>query len=99
MLLGIPGDNTYANYKEANLAFWRQTIIPLVSKTACGMEKWLQAFYGDDLRLVPQLDKVSALSDERAQLWQRLGAAAFISDEERRQMAGLAVGEGASHGG
>lgn len=99
MLLGIPGDNTYANYKEANLAFWRQTIIPLVSKTARGMEKWLRAFYGDDLCLVPQLDKVSALSDERAQLWQRLGAAAFISDEERRQMAGLAVGEGASHGG
>ncbi|HHN67399.1 MAG TPA: phage portal protein, partial [Thermopetrobacter sp.] len=25
MLLGIPGDNTYANYAEANRAFWRQT--------------------------------------------------------------------------
>ena len=24
MLLSIPGDNTYSNYKEANLAFWRQ---------------------------------------------------------------------------
>ena len=23
MLLGIPGDNTYANYQEANRAFWR----------------------------------------------------------------------------
>ena len=23
MLLGIPGDNTYANFKEANAAFWR----------------------------------------------------------------------------
>ena len=30
MLLGIPGDNTYATYKEANLAFWRLTILPLV---------------------------------------------------------------------
>ena len=95
MLLGIPGDNSYANYKEANLAFWRQTIIPLVSKTASGMERWLQAFYGDDLRLAPQLDKVSALTAERAQLWARLESASFISDTERRQMAGLA----ASHGG
>ena len=93
MLLGIPGDNTYANYKEANLAFWRQTIIPLVRKTARGMERWLQAFYGDDLRLTVQLDKVSALSDERAQLWRRLGEAAFITEEERRQMAGLSSGE------
>ena len=30
MLFGIPGDNTYANYREANLAFWRQTVLPLV---------------------------------------------------------------------
>ena len=103
MLLGIPGDNTYANYKEANLAFWRQTIIPLVRKTARGMERWLQAFYGDDLRLNVQLDNVSALCEERAQLWQRLGGAAFITDEERRQMAGLSAsrlknGKVVSHG-
>ena len=32
MLLGIPGDNTYANYREANLAFWRQTVLPLAAR-------------------------------------------------------------------
>ncbi|GGH13844.1 hypothetical protein GCM10007036_12720 [Alsobacter metallidurans] len=25
MLLGLPGDNTYSNYAEANRSFWRQT--------------------------------------------------------------------------
>jgi HK97 family phage portal protein len=25
LLLGLPGDNTFANYQEANRAFWRQT--------------------------------------------------------------------------
>ena len=34
MLLGIPGDNTYANLAEANRALWRQTVMPLVGKTA-----------------------------------------------------------------
>ena len=34
MLLGIPGDNTFANYREANGAFWRQTVLPLAAKTA-----------------------------------------------------------------
>ena len=29
MLLGLPGDNTYANYREANRALWRQAILPL----------------------------------------------------------------------
>ena len=30
-LLGIPGDNTYANYQEANRTFWRQ-VLPKASK-------------------------------------------------------------------
>ena len=33
MLLGLPGDNTYANYPEANRAFYRQTIVPLMRRT------------------------------------------------------------------
>ena len=90
MLLGIPGDNSYSNYKEANQAFWRQTIVPLVQKTARGLEGWMQPFFGDDLCLSPDLDQVPALTEERAALWARLGAASFLSDTERRQMAGLA---------
>ena len=34
MLLGIPGDNTFANYAEANRAFYRLTVIPMVTRTA-----------------------------------------------------------------
>ena len=30
MLMGIPGDATYANYQEANRAFYRLTVLPLV---------------------------------------------------------------------
>jgi len=94
MLLGIPGDNTYANYREANQAFWRQTIVPLVQKTARGLEGWLRPYFGEGLSLVPDLDCVPALSEERAALWARLSAANFLTDNERRQMAGLE----ASHG-
>ena len=32
MLLGLPGDATYANYREANRALWRLTLLPLASK-------------------------------------------------------------------
>ncbi len=92
MLLGIPGDNSYANYKEANQAFWRQTIIPLVRKTARGLEGWLQPFFGDDLQIHANLDDVPAMAEERATLWRRLSEARFISDDERRHMAGLSLG-------
>ncbi|MDB5740213.1 MAG: phage portal protein, partial [Alphaproteobacteria bacterium] len=49
MLLGIPGDNSYANYAEANLSFWRQTVLPLVSRTAASLTSWLGPRFGEGL--------------------------------------------------
>lgn len=88
MLLGIPGDNTYANYAEANRAFWRQTIIPLVGRTSRAISRWLSAT-GDEVTLSPDLDAVPALASERTALWDRLEAASFLDTDERRAMAGL----------
>ena len=89
MLLGIPGDNTYSNYKEANLAFWRIVILPLVKKTASGLQRWLRPYYGPDVSITVDMDGIPALSDERGALWNRLTQASFLTDEERRKMAGL----------
>ena len=46
MLLGIPGDNTYSNYREANLAFWRQTVLPLVARIGGGARRLARAGLG-----------------------------------------------------
>ena len=89
MLLGIPGDNTYANYKEANLAFWRQTILPLVRKTADSLGTWLQPWFGDDLRIHADLDEIPALASERSLLWSRLKDVDFLSEDEKRRYRGL----------
>jgi hypothetical protein len=32
LLLGLPGDNTFSNYAEANRAFWRSSVLPLVAR-------------------------------------------------------------------
>ena len=49
MLLGIPGDNTYSNYAEANRSFWRQTVLPLVNRTAKALVGMARAcFAGKD---------------------------------------------------
>ena len=89
MLLGIPGDNTYSNYKEANLALWRQTILPLVRKTAQSFENWLRPFFGDDLDIHPETQSIPALAEQRHQLWDRLQKADFLSLDEKRAFAGL----------
>ncbi|WP_019961405.1 phage portal protein [Woodsholea maritima] len=89
LLLGLPGDNTYANYKEANLAFYRQTVLPLARKTIRALQTWLRPYLGEEISLRLSEDSLSALADERASLWQRLGDADFLSREEKRMLAGV----------
>ena len=88
MLLGIPGDNTYANYREANLAFWRQTVLPLIGRTAAALSGWLSARFGETLKLVPDLDQVTG-ADGGAQRGLGTGEGrGFPDDEEKRQAVG-----------
>ncbi|WP_343313896.1 phage portal protein [Brucella sp. BE17] len=88
MLLGIPGDNTYANYAEANRAFYRLTVLPLMGRTARAFSTWLGPLYGDNLRLEYDADRIEGLSAEREALWRRVSNASFLSDEEKREAVG-----------
>lgn len=88
MLIGIPGDATYANYQEANRALFRLTVLPLVFRTADALSAFLSSGFGEELTLKPDLDQVSGLAAERSDLWSRVGAAAFLTDEEKRQAVG-----------
>lgn len=45
-MLGIPGDNTYSNYKEARNAFWEETILPLLTQTLSSLNSWLLPEFG-----------------------------------------------------
>ncbi|MCA0425289.1 MAG: phage portal protein [Proteobacteria bacterium] len=89
LLLGLPGDNTYANYAEAHRALWRQTVIPLAQRILGGLTHWLAPAYGEGLRLDLDLDKVEALAPERDALWKRLEGASFLDREEKRELAGF----------
>ncbi|MEP9352057.1 phage portal protein [Xanthobacter sp. KR7-65] len=88
LLLGIPGDNTYANYAEANRALWRQSVVPLLRRVCEALALWLGPAYGGGLTLVPDLDQIEALSAERSELWARVSAAEFLSDAEKREAVG-----------
>ncbi|MDO1581549.1 phage portal protein [Rhizobium oryzicola] len=87
MLLGLPGDNTYSNYQEANRAFYRLTVVPLITRTAASLSTWLSAIY-PAFDLKPDLDQVPGLAAERDALWTRIGNASFLSDDEKRQAVG-----------
>ncbi len=88
MLLGLPGDATYANYREANKAVWRQAILPMAGKILAALAEGLRDAY-PGLTLGIDLDQIAALSEDRERLWAQVSAADFLSDEEKRTMLGI----------
>ena len=88
MLLGLPGDATYANYREANRALWRLTVLPLAGKILGGIAQGLRGWFpGAELRV--DLNKVPALAEERMALWREVSAADWLTAEEKRALLGL----------
>ena len=89
MMLGIPGDATYANYAEANRAFYRLTVLPLAQRTVARMSDFLAGLAGEAIELRVDLDGVPALSAEREAQWRRVSQASFLTDAEKRTLLGL----------
>jgi phage portal protein BeeE len=78
VLLGLPSDATYANYREANRALYGQGILPLARKLldvlAQGLRPWFEGLeFGIDLDAVP------AVAADRKRLWANVGATDFLT--------------------
>lgn len=89
-LLGIKGDSTYNNMQEARLAFWEDTVLPLVDKTIDALNNWLVKEFDQRLFLAYDKTNISALSGKVESLWQRVNGSGFLSDDEKRAMVGIA---------
>ncbi|NEW86846.1 phage portal protein [Rhodopseudomonas sp. WA056] len=94
MLLGIPGDNTFSNYQEANRSFVRQTVLPLATRVGNALAQWLSPQFGDGVRLVIDTDRIDALSPDRTALWDRVTRAPFLTLNEKREAVGYAPLDG-----
>lgn len=88
MLLGLPGDNTYANYREANRALWRLSILPLAERILAELSQGLAGHFADPALSV-DLDRVPALAEDRERLWGQVSGAEFLTREEKRAMVGV----------
>ena len=88
MLLGLPGDATYANYREANRALWRLTILPLGAKIHGALARALAPWW-PGLTLGIAADQVPELAEDRERLWAMVGGADFLSADEKRAAVGL----------
>jgi HK97 family phage portal protein len=88
MLLGLPGDTAYANYREAVKSLWRMTILPMAGEILESLSQGLRGWW-PDAALKVDLNRVSALAEDRERLWRQVSAASFLDDGEKRRLLGL----------
>lgn len=87
-LLGLKGDNTFANYAEARVALYEETIIPLATKMCSFFTRWLlpQFQTRSDLRLSFDVDKIPALQTKRYAAFERLDRLNMLTINEKREL-------------
>ena len=90
VLVGLPGDATYANAREAGRALYRQTILPMAEAMLAELAEMLGDWLGP-VRISVDTDKISELAEDRAKLWESVGAAEFLSRDEKREQLGFEV--------
>ena len=88
MLVGVMGDATFANYREARLHLWEDTVLPLLDKIIAEMNRWLTSLYGENLRFAYDMDRIPALSVKREAVWARVQNADFLTMDEKREAVG-----------
>jgi HK97 family phage portal protein len=88
MLVGLPGDSAYANYREAVRSLWRLTVLPMAGRILDSLAEGLAGWW-PGLSFAVDVDQVSALHADRAELWAQVSAADFLSVEEKREMLGF----------
>jgi HK97 family phage portal protein len=89
LILGIPGDNTFANYQEANKAFYRQSVLPLLDQWCRAMSWWLGPAFGNDVSIAPDTDDLEVFADERAAQWDRIEKSTVLTVNEKREKMDL----------
>jgi len=88
VLVGLPGDATYANAREAGRALYRQTVLPMAERILGELSALLSDWLGE-VKLAVDTDQISELADDRAKLWEQVRGADFLSEPEKRAMLGF----------
>jgi HK97 family phage portal protein len=84
-VIPIPGEQTFANYEQARLALWQDTVVPLAEKVYEELSRWFSQMYGEKIEIKLKLDKVPALEPSRVAKWTVIQAATFLTLNEKRE--------------
>lgn len=90
-LIGDASNKTYSNYKEARIALYQETVLPLLDFLVDELNNWLTPLYGSDIALGYDIDAIEALQENRDAVYTRMGTAWWLTPNERRLECGMAT--------
>lgn len=88
MLVGVPGESTFANYKEARYHLWEDTILPHLEMIKSEFNQWLAPVFGEGLSFDYDTDSIPALAPKREALWGKIEKSSFLTINEKRSLVG-----------
>lgn len=88
---GVPDAQTFANYEQARLAMYEESIIPLHDSLCDELNHWLVPSFGDKLTLRADWDQVDALQPKRTMVWTRVQTSDWLTINEKREATGYDV--------
>ena len=89
-LVGIPDSQTYSNYREARLALYEDTVLPMAEHLLASLSQWLGPAMGLEPghRLAVDVDNVPALSVRRERYWEKVESSTVLTINEKRAELG-----------
>ena len=87
-LLGIEGSQTYANYEEARMAFYVETVLPILNLFASELTRWLAPIYGDDVEICYDENDIQALAPMKNEKDTMLLNSQVLTINEKRAVLG-----------
>jgi len=88
-LVGILGDQTFNNYKEARAAFYEDTVIVLLDALVDELNSWLAPDFGKGTEIFYDINSIPALEGRRMERMKALETVTFMSDNEKRGVMGM----------
>lgn len=88
LMINLPGDSTYSNYKEARVAFWEGPVRWDIELLDAELNWWIYFLYNDDTYYIePCLENTPAVAEREQMLWDRAEkSASILKVDERREI-------------
>ncbi len=88
-MLGVEGSQTFANYEQARMSFWIDTVMPMLDLYVSELTRWLMpAFEVDGYEICYNTEDIEALEPQRKERRTELLATEVLTLNEKREVIG-----------